>query len=84
MPQHKTTEQRIHDMIDDLIVANPGQFPDGPQFLHGMEFFLSALIDEGTIDQWSIMPQSKDGYKVVVENNGKKIIVLRNPDGGRQ
>lgn len=78
------TTDRIDNMIDDLIAANPGQFPVGPQFLHGMEFFLNSLINEGTIDQWSIMPQSKDGYKVVIENNGKKVVIRRNPDGGKQ
>lgn len=80
----KSIFERIHIMIDDLMVCNPGQFPDGPQFLHGLEFFLQALAQEGSIDQWSINPMAKEGFRVIVENDGIQTKVVRTPDGGRQ
>ena len=80
----ENTCARINDMIDTAIVANPGQFPDGPDFWNVCEGFLQGLVSDGIVDQWKVDPRTDDGFRVMFEKDGNSYTVIRNPDGGRQ
>ena len=73
---------KVHDSLDNIIINNPGQFPDGPDFISALYAYLNHLITENVIEQWSLHPKSDEGFKLVLCTNNEKVTVLRNSDGG--
>jgi len=74
----------LHNIIDDLIVEYPGQFPDGPDFWNGLQQELKYFVEDGDIDSWVLSPRSDDGFKLRIIKDSKEMILLRESDGGKK
>lgn len=63
--------EEIKDKIDDIILNNIGEFPDGPGFLDGFEDMMKEFVDSNQIDSWSFHKDYDNGeWQVLIEKEG--------------
>jgi hypothetical protein len=76
-------QDKLHEIIDEAIIANPGQFPDGPDFLTTLEHSMEAMVDSGEADDVSLHPMEDGCWKLSASKGGDIIDAIRNADGGK-